>query len=59
MDSYLPSKNALYEARIAGLIAIPRITLNLTWENGILLKFLISTPAVARHLYTFVAVHVL
>jgi hypothetical protein len=27
MDSYLPNKNALYEARIAGWIAIRRITL--------------------------------
>jgi hypothetical protein len=51
-------KNALYE-RIAaegGYIAIRRITLNLSGENRIFLKFLIFTPAVARHLYTFVVV---
>jgi hypothetical protein len=47
MDSYLPNKNALYEARIAGWIAIRRITLILTGENRIFLKFLISTSAVA------------
>ena len=50
MDSYLPNKNELYEARIAGWIAIRRITLILTGENRIFLKFLISTSAVARYL---------
>jgi hypothetical protein len=53
MDSYLPNKNALYEARIAGgYIAIRRITSILTGENRIFLKFLISTSAlaVARYL---------
>ena len=50
MDCYLPNKNVLYEARIAGWIAIRRITLILTGENRIFLKFLISTSAVARYL---------
>jgi hypothetical protein len=47
MDSYLPNKNAFYEARMAGWIAIRRVALILTGENLIFLKFLISTTAVA------------